>query len=71
MRFGIVGARAIGCVVGPAHQKGGRDVTLVDQWPDHVEAIKRVGLRPTGTCGEHLISLKPLHIHEPEPGACS
>jgi hypothetical protein len=71
MRFEIIGAGAIGCVVGAACQKGGRDVTLVDQWPDHVEAIKRVGLRLSGTCGERLISLKPLNIHGSEPDGCS
>jgi 2-dehydropantoate 2-reductase len=64
MRIGIVGAGAIGCVVGGLLTKAGRDVTLVDQWPEHVEAMKRQGLRLSGTCGDHLIRVKALHIHE-------
>ncbi len=63
-RIGIVGAGAIGCVVGGLLAKAGHDVTLIDQWPEHVEAMKRRGLRLSGTCGEHTIPVKALHIHE-------
>jgi 2-dehydropantoate 2-reductase len=49
---------------GRASHQGGHDVTLIDQWPDHVESMRRVGLRLSGTCGEHLIPVKALHIHE-------
>ena len=45
MRIGIIGAGAIGSVVGGLLTKAGHDVTLVDQWPEHVEAMKRHGLR--------------------------
>src|SRR5438034_8978216 len=44
--------------------KYGHDVTLIDQWPDHVEAMKKIGLRLSGTCGEHLIPVRALGIHE-------
>jgi 2-dehydropantoate 2-reductase len=64
MRIGIIGAGAIGCVVGGLLTKAGRDVTLIDQWPEHVEAMKRGGLRLSGTCGEHLILVTALHLHE-------
>jgi 2-dehydropantoate 2-reductase len=64
MRLGIVGAGAIGSVVGGLLTKAGHDVTFIDQWPDHVEAMKRVGLRLSGTCGEHLIPVKALNIYE-------
>ncbi|MBI4219806.1 MAG: NAD(P)-binding domain-containing protein, partial [Chloroflexi bacterium] len=63
-RIGIVGAGAIGSVVGGMLARAGRDVTLIDQWPDHVEAIKKNGLRLSGTCGDHTIKVKALHIHE-------
>ena len=39
MRIGIIGAGAIGSVVGGLLAKVGRDVTLIDQWPEHVEAM--------------------------------
>jgi len=64
MRIGIVGAGAIGCVVGGMLTRAGRDVTLLDQWPDHVESMKRDGLRLSGTCGEHRIRVRALHLHE-------
>jgi 2-dehydropantoate 2-reductase len=64
MRIGVFGAGAIGCVVGGLLTKAGHDVTLVDQWPEHVETMKRRGLRLSGTCGEHTIPVKALHIHE-------
>src|SRR4029453_9379972 len=63
-RIAIIGAGAIGSVVGGMLTRAGRDVTLVDQWPEHVEAMKKVGLRLSGTCGEHLVPVKALHIHE-------
>ncbi len=64
MRIGIIGAGAIGSVVGGLLTKAGRDVTLIDQWPEHVEAMKAKGLRLSGTCGEHTVPVKALHIHE-------
>ncbi|HYB42676.1 MAG TPA: 2-dehydropantoate 2-reductase, partial [Candidatus Methylomirabilis sp.] len=64
MRTGIIGAGAIGCVVGGLLTRAGRDVTLIDQWPEHVDAMKARGLRLSGTCGEHLIPVKALHLHE-------
>jgi 2-dehydropantoate 2-reductase len=63
-RIGIIGTGAIGSVVGGMLTRAGRDVTLVDQYPDHVEAMRRIGLRLSGTCGEHLVPVKALHIHE-------
>ena len=68
MRIGILGAGAIGCVVGGLLTKGGHDVTLMDQWPEHVERLKREGLRLSGTCGDHVIPVKALHLHETESG---
>src|SRR5919109_897034 len=63
-RIGIIGVGAIGSVVGGMLTKAGHDVTLIDQWPEHVEAMKKVGLRLSGTCGEHLIPVRALLIHE-------
>src|SRR5436309_2467219 len=63
-RIGIVGSGAIGSVVGGLLTRAGHDVTLIDQWPEHVEAMKKVGLRLSGTCGEHVVAVKALHLHE-------
>src|SRR5438034_306845 len=63
-RIGIIGAGAIGSIVGGMLTKAGHDVTLMEQWPEHVEGMKKVGLRLSGTCGEHVVPVKALHIHE-------
>ena len=63
-RIAILGSGAIGSVVGGLLTKAGHDVTLVDQWPEHVQAMKVVGLRLSGTCGEHLVPVRALQLHE-------
>ena len=63
-RIGIIGLESIGSVVGGILPKAGHDVTLIDQWPDHVEDMRKIGLRLSGTCGEHLIPVRELLIHE-------
>ncbi len=63
-RIGIIGAGAIGSVVGGLLTKAGHDVALVDPWREHVEAMKRHGLRLSGTCGEHRIPVRALHLDE-------
>ena len=63
-RIGIIGAGGIGAIVGGMVARAGHDVTLVDQWPEHVEAMKKDGLRITGEMGEHIVPVKALHIHE-------
>ncbi|HZE36042.1 MAG TPA: 2-dehydropantoate 2-reductase N-terminal domain-containing protein, partial [Candidatus Eisenbacteria bacterium] len=63
-RIGIIGVGAIGGIVGGMLTKAGHDVTLIDQWPDHAEAMRKVGLRLSGTCGEHLVPVRALNIHE-------
>jgi 2-dehydropantoate 2-reductase len=64
MRIAIVGAGAIGCVVGGLLTRAGHDVTLIDQWPEHVETMKAKGLRLSGTCGDHVVPVKAMHVHE-------
>jgi len=64
MRIGIIGAGAIGSVVGGMLTKAGHDVTLIDQWPEHIETMRKSGLRLSGTCGDHTIRVKALHIYE-------
>ena len=64
MRIAVLGSGAIGSVVGGMLTNAGIDVTLVDQWPAHVDAMKTHGLRLSGTCGEHAIAVRALQLHE-------
>lgn len=64
-RIGIIGAGAIGSVVGGCLTKAGVDVTLIDQWPEHIETIRAKGLRLSGTIGDQVVpNVKAIHIHE-------
>lgn len=64
VRIAFVGAGAIGGYVGAHFAKAGLDVTLIDQWPQHVSEIKRNGLHFKGTLGEYSIPVHALHLHE-------
>jgi 2-dehydropantoate 2-reductase len=59
-----MGAGAIGSIIGGMLATSGVDVTLLDQWPAHVDAIKQRGLRLSGTCGEHVVPVRALHLYE-------
>ena len=63
-RIGIFGAGAIGSVVGGMLTREGRNVTLIDQWPEHVEAMKARGLRLSGARGDLTVPVRALHVHE-------
>ena len=63
-RIGIIGAGAIGSIVGGMLSKAGRDVTLVDPWPTHVETMKRDGLRLSGSLGDFTVPVRALHISD-------
>ncbi len=63
-RILLMGAGAIGSVVGGMLTKAGHEVTLLDQWPPHIDAMKQHGLKLSGTCGEHVIPVKAIHLYE-------
>ena len=44
-RIAVVGAGAIGGYTGGHLAHNGFDVTLIDSWPEHIEAIRRTGSR--------------------------
>ena len=52
MRCLVWGAGAIGGTLGAYHARAGHDVTLVDNVPEHVDAINRAGLRVSGPIAE-------------------
>ena len=63
-RIAVLGAGAIGSSVGADLTKAGHDVILIDQWPQHVEAMKAGGLRVVMTDGELHTSVRAYHLCE-------
>ena len=61
-RIGIMGAGAVGSYVGAFLAREGQDVTLVDMWPEHVEAIRKQGLRASGSQGDFTVSVPAMHL---------
>jgi 2-dehydropantoate 2-reductase len=63
-RIVFVGAGAVGGYVGGHMARAGHDVTLIDPWPENVEAIRKHGLQLGGTQGEHTVNVKALHVSD-------
>lgn len=60
----IVGGGAMGSLFGGLLAHGGLDVTLVDVWREHVDAINGRGLRMVGHGGERTLRLGATHDPE-------
>jgi 2-dehydropantoate 2-reductase len=62
----VIGAGAMGCLFGGLLREGGLNVTLVDIWREHVDAINRNGLRILGHGGDRSVfvraTTKPAEI---------
>ncbi len=59
-RIGVLGTGANGGGVGADLIRAGHDVTFIEQWPAHVEAMRQRGIRvdlPTGT------EVTPVRVH--------
>lgn len=65
-KIAIVGAGALGGHVGGYLARDGRDVTLIDPWPEHVEAMRARGLELRGqTALENFTTpVKAMHLTE-------
>lgn len=63
-RIGFMGAGAIGSYLGAFLTRAGHDVTLIDPWPEHVEAMKAKGLRVSGSQGEFTVPVRAMHLCE-------
>ncbi len=63
-RIVFVGAGAVGGYVGASLASKGHDVTLIDPWAEHVDAIRREGMRLSGSEGDRRIGVHALHVAE-------
>jgi 2-dehydropantoate 2-reductase len=63
-RIAIVGAGAVGGLVGGHLARAGFDVTLIDAWPEHVMAMQAKGVVLTEPGSEYRIPIRALHVGE-------
>lgn len=54
----VIGAGAMGSLFGGLLAEGGMDVTLIDVWREHVDAITQNGLKMVGHGGDRTIPVK-------------
>ena len=57
MKIAIIGAGAMGSVYAALLASGGHDVSVVDVWTEHVEAIRKNGLRLEGASGDRTVRI--------------
>ena len=58
MRIAIIGTGAMGSVYAGLLADAGLDVCAVDIWTEHIDTIRREGLRVSGASGEHIAKLR-------------
>jgi 2-dehydropantoate 2-reductase len=66
-RIAVVGVGALGGYVGSWLAHTGEDVTLIDMWPEHIEAIRARGMELDGLTDEEKITVrtaKTMHMTE-------
>lgn len=62
-RIAVVGAGAIGGYAGAHMTRAGHDVTLIDAWPEHVEAMRHSGLHISGMTPAETVTVKVNALH--------
>jgi 2-dehydropantoate 2-reductase len=63
-RLAFIGAGAMGSYIGGRIAQAGYDVTLIDGWREHVEAIRSRGIQLGGTEGESSVRVPALHFDD-------
>jgi 2-dehydropantoate 2-reductase len=63
-KIAIVGAGAVGGYAGAHMVQAGEDVTFIDPWPEHVEQMRKYGLRVTHArdVAEFSVPVRALHL---------
>jgi 2-dehydropantoate 2-reductase len=63
-RIAVMGVGAMGGTIGAYLTREGLDVTLIDQWADHVNLMKSQGLKLTNLKETFTVPVKALHLSE-------
>src|SRR3981189_3800437 len=68
-KIAIVGAGAVGGYAGAHMVQAGEDVTFIDPWPEHVEHMRKHGLRVTHAkdVAEFSVPVRALHVTDAQP----
>lgn len=61
-KLAVMGAGAIGSIIGAYLSRAGRDITLIDLWPAHVEAMRQHGLKVTAQDEEFTVPVTAVHL---------
>ena len=61
-RIAIMGPGAVGSYVGAFLVQAGEDITFIDMWPLHVEAMRTQGLRASGSQGDFTVPVNAMHL---------
>ena len=61
-RVAVLGVGAIGGIIGAYLTRAGNDVTLIDPWGEHVETMRRDGLRITALDEEFTVPVNAIHL---------
>jgi len=61
-KIAVLGVGAIGSSIGADLTRAGYDVTLIDQWPAHVKAMKTSGLQVQFKTSQFQVPVKALHL---------
>jgi len=69
MKIAIVGSGAMGSVYGALLADAGNELWLFDQWREHVDAMRKDGLRCTGASGERTVRVNATTLAA-EAGPC-
>ena len=64
MKTAVLGTGAIGSCIGADLTDAGLDVLLVDQWPEHVEAMREKSLSVNVSGEEKRSSVRAAHFCE-------
>src|SRR3954470_23519330 len=62
-RIAVIGAGAIGGYTCGHLAHNGFDVTMVDPWPEHIEAIRKDGLAIEGVSESEFVRAHPKTLH--------
>ncbi len=70
MKIAVLGAGALGCVIGGFIAAAGYDVILIGRRKSHIDAINQKGLVITGFCGRRVVKVpavsNPLEVKDAE-----